>query len=165
MAESEEKNIEMYIRLLRDSLDRKKDILTRLYEETARQEALLDADTLDFDAMESAFRVKSPLIDELLIVDEGFEKSYAYVQKEITTARLKHRQDIIALQTRIEEITILSTKIEALENKNYGKMQMAVANGRQGIRQVKQGNQAANKYYKNMAKINNIEPSFIDKKG
>ncbi|MCQ2506005.1 MAG: flagellar export chaperone FlgN [Lachnospiraceae bacterium] len=153
-----------YLSMLETTLEKKKSVLKKLLEETEKQEKLLNADELNFDEFEKTITAKTPLISDLETLDEGFQMVYDKVSDELKYNRLANRELISKLQKLIEEIAGLGSRLQTLEQKNHDNMELLVSSKRQGIKQVKVSAKTANMYYKNMAKVNVVDSSFIDKK-
>ena len=67
------------------------------------------------------------------------------------------------MQSLIAKVTDNGIKITSLEQKNKVLLQQRLQEKKQGIRQFKVGKKTADKYYKNMIKMNGGTSYFFDK--
>jgi len=140
-----------YIRILRESLERKKDYLDKILDLTKEQEKLAKAVRLDEDAFEKIIEEKDIYIDNVNEIDKGFESVYKRVRNEIQENKSAFTSELKAIQELIRVCVDKGLEIEALEERNRSSLESAIARSFKGMNQVKQSKSVANKYYKSMA--------------
>lgn len=117
------------------------------------------------EAFETAMDKKEIVIRGLNQLDDGFEAFYKRLEMVIRTEKDTYREELMAAQKLIGEITDMSVRLQAMEARNKEKLAMEFANERQEIRQFKVSSQTAGKYYQNMANQHQTGQSyFMDRK-
>lgn len=155
----------VYVKILVDTLKKKKETLEILTELTKEQEQLLKAEHFSMEAFETAMDKKEIVIQGLNQLDDGFEAFYKRLEMVIRTEKDTYREELMAAQKLIGEITDMSVRLQAMEARNKEKLAMEFANERQEIRQFKVSSQTAGKYYQNMANQHQTGQSyFMDRK-
>lgn len=155
---------ENYINILIQSLEQKSHVLSSILEENETQKTVLKADDLDADAFEKTIEKKSELIERIEALDSGFEKVYDHVKNMLEEGRERYKPEIARMQQLIGDITDKTVKIQKqeLENRNLAESQFS--NARRKVKMAKNTKQVASTYRTNMAKLNIIDPQFMDKK-
>lgn len=156
-----ERQNSVYVNMMVDTLKKKENILTILYEQTQRQEHLLRDDALDMEEFQHLLDQKGERIQELNELDEGFDALFKMVEKEISVNRECYREEILTMQRQIGAVTELGVKIQALEHQNSDRLKMYLANQRKVIRDFHVNNKTAANYYKNMANSHKPEQSYF----
>lgn len=153
-----------YINILIQSLEQKEKVLDSILAENEKQNAVLKAAEFDTDAFEETINKKSELIERIGLLDSGFEKIYDHVKELFATEKEKYTSEIAALQQLIGAITDKTVKIQKqeLENRNLAEAQFS--NARKKVKTARSTKQVASTYRTNMAKLNIIDPQFMDKK-
>ena len=64
-----------------DTLERKKEILKQLLDQTREQETLLKDEEMDADVFQNIITLKGEEIDKLNQIDEGFDALFRHVEK------------------------------------------------------------------------------------
>lgn len=154
---------ENYLQIMIDSLKKKKDVLQQIVDYNNEQEAIVTADELDGDKFQKNMEDKSACIDELNMLDEGFQSVYDRVKENIQRYKLNYKNDILILQQLIKEVTSLSATIQAQESRNKLQVDRKFRQLRSETKTAKRSVSMANKYYKNMSQFS-YEPQFMDKK-
>lgn len=149
----------VYIDMMADSLRRKREILQFLYDRTKRQEMLLVDEDMDTDEFKKLIDEKGVFIDELTRIDEGFDRLFGYVEKEIQANRMQYKEQIQKMQKMISEIVELGVQLQALEQQNTEHFEIFLNKKRKMIRTFHEGERTVNKYYQNMSGQN---PYFFD---
>lgn len=155
---------ENYLAIMIQSLEKKLGVLNEISSETAVERQLLEADDLDMDAFQAAIDKKSGLIDQIEFLDNGFETLYGHVKEALDADRPRYAQEIARLQDLIRQITDLTVRIQKEELGNRDLAERQFSGMRRKTRELKTSRQVATKYYKSMAKLNTIDPQFVDKK-
>lgn len=155
----------VYIKILVDTLKKKKSILLNLTELTKEQERLLAERNFSMESFDSIILKKEELIHELNQIEDGFETLYKKVESIIKQQKEKLRQELVEAQSLIVQLTDLSVGLQVLEAKNKEKLTIQLSNKRQEIRGFRSTSIAAGKYQNNMANQHQEGQSyFLDKK-
>ena len=140
-----------YIRILRESLERKKEYLDEILSLTKEQEELAKAEKFDEDAFEQIVDKKDIFINNINEIDKGFDSVYKRVRVEIQENKELYTDELKTIQNLIRQCVDEGLAIEALEERNKTSLESAIARSFKGMNQVKQSKSVANKYYKSMA--------------
>ncbi|MDD5948272.1 MAG: hypothetical protein PUC39_00835 [Lachnospiraceae bacterium] len=153
-----------YIRILRESLEKKERILHNLLDMTRQQEEYLAGSEFELDVFEEMLDVKNGMIEELNSVDDGFETVYERIREYLQSHQKELAEPIREMQNRVREITSLSVSLQALEERNRKKLEGVFASKQQEIKKFRQSSQMVNNYYQTMSGAGSYQPSFLDKK-
>ena len=137
--------------ILAQSLDKKIAILEKIQEYNELQEKSFLSGEADLDSFDKAFTKKDELIEELDLLDAGFETLYGEIKRELENNRPAYAEEIKGLQNQIRRITELSNSIQAKEARNKKLVEEYFAKRRGEIRQGRQRSRAAYDYYKSMS--------------
>ena len=140
-----------YVKIMRESLERKQNYLTEILQLTNRQAVLANAEKFDEDEFASIVDRKDKLIGNINEIDKGFSSVYDRVRSEIQSNPAAYREDLKTVQQLIRTCVDLGMQIEAAEERNRAVMEQVFSAKFQGVRQMKQSKSVANKYYKSMA--------------
>ena len=152
-----------YLQMMIDSLNKKKDILTRIVALNDEQDAILSTTMLDDAAFDSNMKAKGDCIDGLDRLDEGFQALFNRVRDEINNNKAMYTEEIAVMKKLITEVTELGAKIEVQEARNKVKVEAMFRRERQEHKEAKRSASMAKSYYQNMSKVSN-EPQFMDTK-
>ena len=151
--------------MLEESLVKKIEILRDMQEENDKQrDALKNPETLELQAFDDAVEKKGEMIDQLLLMDEGFQSLFDKVKEEIGNNKDKYKDQIQRMKQHIEEITSLSASIEASERRNKKLAEEYFSYTRHQMNEGKQTSAAAFNYYRTMTNFKDIPPQFLDEK-
>lgn len=153
-----------YIAILKQGLDKKIDILDTLIALNVQQKEMLNNPELDPDELEDNLKQKSDLIEELNMLDDGFEQVYERIRALFEKNREQYTEDIRMMQKSIAMIMDRSTTIQSQEQRNKVLMEQKFSAVRKQVKEVKQSRKAVSSYYRNMMKINYVDPQFMDDK-
>lgn len=153
-----------YIQILTDTLRKKNLILDQLIEHTKIQEIETSKESPDRDRLDESFDQKEALIEQLKLLDSGFNKVYQNVKSELDKNRNHYEQEIKNLQSLIRSIVEKSTILQVMEKQNKPKFQALFANSKKEIKTFKVSSQTANAYYKNSTSQVGVDSHFLDKK-
>ena len=154
-----------YVIMLRESLEKKADILRVLQIRNKEQAAILQDPNSTPEDLEKNMEMKSELIDRIVMLDDGFEQLFNRVKNIIEVDRETYADEIKLMQDLIRKVTELAADVEATEYKNREYAKTRFANIKKDIREVKKSNDVVTSYYKNMMSHNKVEdPAFLDKK-
>lgn len=158
-----DKNMD-YITILIESLDKKIKTLDKIIELNIKQYDSVNGDSIDDDAFNDSVIEKEKCINVIEELDSGFDMVYNHVREELMNNKDKYSEEIEILRKKIAEITEKSMEVQLGEKRNEQAVMKALTNERKNIRQSKVTTKAASDYYKNMNKINYVDPQFLDKK-
>ena len=153
-----------YIGMLKDILLQKKKVTEEILWVTLEQETALAPELEDMERFDALMTKKEPLIAQLERLDQGFSDAYAKVQATLTGKKEEYKQDILEMQKLITEITDISVKLQALEERNRKLFEKYLLEKKQQIRTVKKNTRTANAYYKTMSGGVPEEAVFMDKR-
>lgn len=153
-----------YIDILKESLDKKINILDELLEQNRLQESMLRKTEIDFDSFNETVETKEKCIRELEALDKGFQTVFDRVKEALTADKETYKQDIKELQEKIKTITEKSMDIQSGEARNKEAFQKNITESRKNIRSVKNANKVASSYYQSMNKLNVVDSQFLDTK-
>ena len=154
-----------YVVMLRESLEKKADILRVLLIRNQEQAAILQDPNTTPDDLEKNMNMKSELIERIIMLDEGCEQLLGRVKTIIEADRETYADEIRIMQDLIRKVTDLTADVEATEYKNKEYAKTRFANIKKEVREIKKSNDVVTSYYKNMMAHNKADdPSFLDKK-
>lgn len=151
--------------MLRESLEKKADVLRVLNIRNKEQEAILKDPNSTPDDLEKNMNMKSELIERIIMLDDGFEQLFNRVKAIIEADRDTYADEIRLMQELIKKVTALTADVEASEyrNKEYAKTRFA--NVKKEIREIKKSSDVVSSYYKHMmSPQTTADPAFLDKK-
>lgn len=152
-----------YIRMLLDVLVKKEMYLGKLLDLTMDQEDLLKQSTFDEIAFFQLVEQKDEILNKISEIDQGFQSIYNRVAEVLQENKEQYKEQILQMQSLIAKVTDHGIKITSLEQKNKVLLQQRLQEKKQGIRQFKVGKKTADKYYKNMIKMQTGASYFFDK--
>lgn len=153
-----------YLDVLKDSLEKKEEILRMLSYKNAEQMSLLKEEEFLPEKIEKTVEEKSALIEKLLKLDEGFQTLYDKVKEEINGKKEIYKDQIRQLQDLIVKITDMSVAVQAEEARNKRLFDAKIKKERQVVRLGRNQSNVSKNYYKNMNRTNIMEPQFLDSK-
>lgn len=153
-----------YIIILIQSLEKKIKVLDKIIESNQEQKEILSQEDMDTDRFEANLNEKGNLVDELNLLDDGFQDIYGRIKDELGTNREAYKEEIKQMQKLISEITEKSVTIRAEEERNRALAIKQFDSMRGNITTAKRSRQAANTYYSNMSRVNTIDAQFMDKR-
>ena len=154
-----------YVKMMRDSLDKKVDLLKKLQGLNLEQKNILeDYDSAPEDLDENMDK-KSAIIERLDKMDEGFQGLFDKVKKDLNDNRDEYAEDIKSMQELIREITDISNDLRTKEMQNKDLAKKRFSYVRSQIRETKHGQKAVASYYASMMNNTGYEGSqFWDQK-
>lgn len=153
-----------YVQILVESLQKKVHLLDQIMEKSQEQHGILRVEPMDMDAFEKCTIEKTTYIEELDNVDIGFEILYERIKEVLKTHKADYAKEILQLQGLIAIITDKSVAIQAMELRNKEAIEAYFSYTRKRLKASKNSTMAANNYYKNMNRINRIDPQILDTK-
>ena len=155
---------ENYLLIMIQSLKKKIQVLDCIIDANIRQKEGLEDPNLDPDDFDKIVEEKSKYIEQLDLLDSGFDKLFERVREVVNANREAYASEIKEMQALITRITEKSSEIQVQEARNKDLMTQKFAKVRKQARDVRASQQAVNQYYQNMKKINVIDPQFMDNK-
>lgn len=153
-----------YIAVLKQGLEKKIQILDQIVSKNFIQKQLLADPELTPTEFEKNITEKAELVEQLIELDRGFEQVYARVKEELMQNRSLYAADIAQMQKYIATIMEKSTQVQAQEQRNKELIIQKFASVKKQIREVKSSKNAVDQYYRNMMKLNYVDPQFLDNK-
>ena len=155
--------IKRYIEILTESLRKKKKILEDILEENEKQAGAIRGEE-STEAFEATVTAKSKLLWDMEALDNGFETVYERVKEGLEDQKEKYKAEISEMQALISEITDLSVRIQASEQRNKKLAEGYFSGARRQIRESKKSVRAASDYYKSMSGSTDTGPRMVDQK-
>ena len=155
---------ELYIDIMLQSLEKKEVVLDRIIEANVRQEAVLKNPEGDPEEFDETVETKGVLIEQLEQLDSGFQKLFDNMKEELDGQRENYTKQIEQKQIHIRSITDKSVQIQAQEARNKELMTQKFARIKEMAKQTRASSNMVNQYYKNMSKLNVVDPQFLDDK-
>lgn len=153
-----------YIRILKESLCRKKELLESLTKCNKRQEEILRQEVIDWKAFDEETIQKEKYIDELTRLDEGFDLIFAKVKEELVDHKEEYKEDILFMKKLIQTISDLSASLESGEYRNKAMIEQCFQKERSRINKKRVSAKVASVYYQNTKQINYVDPQMLDKR-
>ena len=154
-----------YVVMLRESLEKKADVLRVLLIRNKEQEAILKDPNSTPDDLEKNMNMKSELIDRIVMLDDGFEQLFNRVKHILDEDRATYADEIRLMQELIKKVTDLTADVEASEYKNKEYAKTRFANVKKEAREIKKSSDVVSSYYKHMmSPRTTADPEFLDKK-
>lgn len=153
-----------YIDMMIQSLEKKKKLLNQISELNKVQKILLQDPNLDVDDFEQNMKSKGKLIDEIELMDDGFEQLYARVRETLEGNKEQYALQIRTMQDLIRELSALSVSIQAEEARNKVLVEQKFASVRTQVKSVRNSQKVVQQYYNNMVRANAQTSKFMDDK-
>lgn len=155
---------ETYVDVLITSLKKKISILEKLEKVVMEQERLLRNSQVSMDELDENDKEKGTLLQELENADEGFENVYNRVKEEFVVNKYKYETQIKEMQGMIKQITNLTVRLQAQEERNKQWMELFFRNKKQEVRIFHKGAKSTERYTSHMANRPQGQSYFLDKK-
>lgn len=153
-----------YLEILKESLLKKRAVLDQLLKKNEEQTVIIKEHNMDLEAFDKNVEEKMALIEEIKRLDIGFESVYEHVKTDLAERKAVNKDDILYMQKLIGEITDRSVAIETGENRNKQMIEQHFNMMRKEMRKNMVSVKAANSYYRNMNKVNYVDPQLMDRK-
>lgn len=153
-----------YIDIMLQSLKKKEQVLKAIVDENLKQREILEDVNGEADAFDATVEAKAKLIEQLEQLDSGFEKLFARMKEELEGNQDKYAEQIRQMKEYIKKITDKSIEIQAQEARNKDLMTSKFAAIKKQVKTMRKSSAAASEYYKTMAKLNYVDPQFMDGK-
>lgn len=153
-----------YVEIMIQSLNKKLIVLDKIIEANAKQKVVLENENAPVEDFDQIVEEKAALIEQMQQLDSGFEKLFTRVEEELQTNKEAHAEEIRTMQNCIRRITDKSMEIQVQEARNKDLMIRKFAYVKDTARNMRTNSKVANQYYKNMMKLNYVDPQFMDNK-
>lgn len=159
-----ENDIRSYLESLEASLIKKEKLLVSLIVLTKEQENLLKQEEFDPDAFDEILEEKGERIEEINLLDEGFESIFSIVKAQIMEEPNRYKEIFLKMQNLIKSLTAKGVELETTERRNQLKLETIISRDKTKIKTFHVNNEAAAKYYSSMMKAGENPNFFMDKK-
>ena len=158
--------IKKYLLILMESLEKKAKVLDEILKENENQLKAATAEPFDGAKFDEVADRKDQLIEEILKLDEGFETVYERISEagNLEQEKEKYADEIEKLQGLIRSVTDKSIAIEASEYRNKAQIEKMFREENSRIKEGRRSAKVAMDYYKNMSRVNYVDPQLIDRK-
>lgn len=150
--------------ILLQSLEKKNRLLDLIIQQNSVQETILKQDDLDMDAFNEAIEQQGDYVEQLDLLDRGFEAVYERVRGELLQDKARYHAEIARMKELIKQITDKVVTINAGNMRNKVLAENQFNKKRASIGTGASQNKAARNYYKNMNNLNYVSPQFYDSK-
>ena len=159
---------ESYLEMMKDSLDKKIELLKQIQEKNKEQYNILSVQLKDNEVDQEAFdkivEEKSEIADELDVLNDGFTSLFDNLKNEINDNKERYKDQIIHMQGQIRDIMDLTNTIELQEHANKELVDTFFSNERKKLKGVRNSSRASMNYYQNMNRSKVEESMFMDEK-
>lgn len=155
---------ENYLNVLEQSLKKKMGILGQIRVKNEQQRVLLLDEELAPEDFEENINKKAALVEELELLNQGFEEIYERIRHQLETNKEKYKDQIARLQELIRQVTAEGSSIEAEEQRNFKLAQKKFDAVKKQVREVKASHKAVSQYYRNMTQTSYVDAQFLDNK-
>lgn len=156
--------VQSYLEIMLQSLEKKENVLDNIIELNKEQRIALENPELSPNEFDAIVEAKGHLIEQLDLLDSGFEKLFERVKEELNGHKDEHASEIRAMQEHIRNITDKSVEIQAQESRNKDLMTKKFTMIKEQAKTFRTSNKVANQYKQNMDKLNFVAPQFMDNK-
>lgn len=155
---------ETYIEIMLQSLNKKIQVLDAIIEQNIKQKEILEDPKAAIEDFDATMDQKAALIEQMQHLDSGFEKLFDRVKEMLADHKEDYAEEIRSMQSCIRRITDRSMEIQAQEARNKELMIRKFTYVKETAKSVRTNSKIANQYYKNMMRLNYVDPQFMDNK-
>lgn len=141
---------EAYIKILRESLEKKAELLNLISKENDRQSRVLTDPNSTPDDFQTTIDNKDKWITDISTLDNGFAAIFEKVKPLLENQKSKYRDEIIRMKDLVRQITDLTAQVEKEEKENYLLAQKKFAGVRKQVQKIRKSQNAVSTYYKSM---------------
>ncbi len=156
--------IEALLQILQDSLEKKVTLLAQIEDKSKEQELILKKENFTLQEVDENMDAKSELIDQLTLLDSGFETLYDKIREELLQNKDQYRIQIEEIQNLIVEVTARGASIEAIEARNKVAIEAYFARSKKELQKARSASSVARSYYQTAKKAGSSVPQFFDTK-
>jgi conjugal transfer/entry exclusion protein len=155
----------VYVTAMKDSLQKKLEVLTNLLRLSKEQSAILGTESPDMDRFDEILQEKEKLINEMDTLDRGFSSLFTRVGDTLKEKRYQYQSQIQEMQNLIRSITDTGVQIEGVEHRNKDAFAEYLSKSRKEIKAFHINNRTAASYHQNMANQHRAwQTYFLDQK-
>lgn len=153
-----------YIQIMIESLEKKKAVLGQIIDLNRQQKILLQDENLEPEDFEKNLAYKSNLVDQINLLDNGFEELYEKVRVELQKNQAEYQTEIARMQSLIRDISAQTNTIQTQEQRGKIQVEQKFSDVRKQVRSVRSSQKVVQQYYQNMLHQHNADASVIDNK-
>lgn len=153
-----------YIHIMVESLTKKKVVLAQVIEMNRQQKILLQNPNLSPEEFENNVTYKGTLVEQLNLLDSGFEKLFERVKEILRENKELYAEEIRQMQELIKDITAQTTTIQTQEIRNRDEAIKKFSGVRQQVKGVRNSQKVVRQYYQNMMSHKNTMAQVVDNK-
>ena len=153
-----------YLQILQDSLIKKLELLEEIEKKSLEQSDMIKEPNVDLELIDFNMDEKAKLIDEVLVLDDGFESIYEKIREQLLANKEQFKSQIHTLRGLIEKVTEKNASIQAIEARNKAQMDIVFSNQKKELQGRRNAMSVARDYYQNMNKVKHVSPQFLDQK-
>lgn len=153
-----------YVDIMIQSLNKKIQVLDKIMELNQLQKEQLENTTAPVEEFDKTVEDKAALLEQLEQLDSGFDKLYERVKAALNEDKESYADKIGLMQECIRRITEKSMEIQAQEARNKNLMVKKFAFVKDTAKNLRTNKKVAGQYYKNMMRLNCVDPQFYDNK-
>lgn len=153
-----------YLEVLIQSLRKKLVVLNQISILNQEQREILRDENIDPDTFELNVKNKGALIDQLNVLDAGFDEVYAHIKELMERDHGAYTEELKQMQKLIRLIMEKDTKVRAEEQRNYELAQRVFSDIKSKVREVKASQKMVSSYYKTIAGQKAADAMFLDNK-
>ena len=142
-----------YVQIMIESLEKKKAVLSQIVDLNLQPEEF-----------EKNMDYKANLVEQISLLDSGFEKLYEKVRTELQNNRADYQDEIAKMQSLIRDISAQTNMIQTQEQRSKQQVEQKFADVRKQVRGVRSSQKVVQQYYQNMLHQKNADSSVIDNK-
>ncbi len=155
---------ENYLDILEESLEKKLCIMDEIQKYSLCQQEVFQAQDVELEKFDEYVDKKSALVEQLTALDNGFERLYENVSRELQDNREKYAGQIARLQALVSKVMEQSVAIQAQEARNKKLVEDYFHRERKNIARNRKSSKAAYDYYKSMSGSGYDSSQFYDNK-
>lgn len=141
---------EAYVKILRESLEKKVELLNLIINENEEQSRVLSDPNASPDEFQATIDNKDKWISDISTLDNGFNTIFEKVKPLLENQKAKYRDEIARMKDLVRQITDLTTQVEKQEKENYHLAQQKFAGVRKRAQKIRKSQNAVSSYYKSM---------------
>ena len=151
-----------YLQIMIESLEKKKKVLQQMIELNNQQKFLLQDANLQPEDFEKNMQYKEELVQQLNLLDEGFENVFSRVREALYENKEMYVDEIRQMQEQIKEISTLMNTVSTQETRNKESATNKFDDVRKQIRSVRNSQRVVKQYYDNMMNHKSDMMQMID---
>jgi len=153
-----------YIQIMVESLQKKKSVLDQIIEMNRQQKIMLQDPKLSPEEFEKNIAYKGKLIEQLNLLDSGFEKLFDRVKEILAEHKEQYAEEIRTMQSLIKDITAQTNTIQTQEIRNRESVCAKFDGIREQVKGVRNSQKVVKQYYQNMVNSKKASAQIFDDK-